>query len=74
MIQNLLDIYPPIQIPIQHLADQINARLAHDIRNTKIPIHDLIDTVKWILLVYDGVEENTESPHVLFFATICPAG
>jgi len=74
MIQNLLDIYPSIQIPIEHLADQINACLAHDIGNTKIPIHDLIDAVEWILLVYDGVEEDTESPNILLFATVWLAG
>lgn len=70
MVQDLLDIYPSIQIPIQHLADQINACLAHDIGHTKISIHDLVDAVEWILLVYDGVEEDPESPDVLLFATV----
>ena len=33
-------------------------------------VHDLVDAIEGVLLVDDGVEEDSESPDVLFFATV----
>jgi hypothetical protein len=33
-------------------------------------IHDLVDRVEWVLLVDNGVEQDTEGPDVLLFATV----
>jgi hypothetical protein len=33
-------------------------------------IHDLVDGVEWVLLVDDGVEQDTEGPDILLFAAV----
>lgn len=70
MLRNSLDPNPPLHIPIKHLADQINALLAHNVRNPQIMVHDLVDTIERVLLVDDRVEQDAESPDVLFFAAV----
>lgn len=55
MLQHLLNRHPLCDIPIQHLADEIDARLAHHIRHAQIAVHDLIDAVEGVFFVYDGV-------------------
>jgi len=37
-------------------------------------VHDLVDGVERVLLVDDGVEQDAESPDVLFLAAIGVAG
>lgn len=33
-------------------------------------VHDLVDAVKGVFLVDEGVEEDAEGPNVLFFAAV----
>jgi hypothetical protein len=33
-------------------------------------VHDLVDAVEGIFLIDDGVQQDAESPYVLFFATV----
>lgn len=74
MIQHLLDSSSRAHVPIQHLPDEIDARLAHNIWDPQIAIHDLVDTVEWVFLVDDGVKEDTEGPDILLFAVVGFAG
>jgi hypothetical protein len=70
MLQHGLDPNPPLDVAIQHFANQINAVLAENVRHPKVVVHDLVDAIEGILLVDDGVEEDAQSPDVLFFAAI----
>lgn len=74
MLQNLPNSNPLIDIPIQHHPDQINGCLAHNIRNSKIVVHDLVDAIKGVLFVHDGVQQDTQCPDVLFFSAVGLAG
>lgn len=42
-------------VPVQHAADQVDALLANDKRDTQVSVHNLIDTVERVLFVNDGV-------------------
>lgn len=74
MIQHLLDSSSRAHVPVQHLPDQIDTRLAHHIWDSEIAIHDLVDTVEGVLLVDDRVEKDAESPDILLFAVVWLAG
>ncbi len=58
MLTHSLNPDPPLHISVEHLADQINALLAHNVGYSQIVVHDLVDTVERVLLVDDGVEQD----------------
>lgn len=74
MLQDLLDSIPLRDITIEHLADQVDTLIADNVGNTQVAIHNLVNAVERVLLVDDGVEEDTESPDVLLLATVGLAG
>lgn len=59
MVQDLLDSHTRLDVAVQHQADQVNTIIAHDVRDTEVAVHDLIDAVERILLVDDGIKEDT---------------
>lgn len=70
MREHLVDVVPLGHVPIKHAANKVDAFFAHDERDAQIAIHNLVDTVKGVLLVDDGVEEDTQGPYVLLSTTI----
>lgn len=70
MRHDALDIDTAANVPIQHGAHEIDAVVAQDVRDAQVPIHNLVNAVKGILLVDDGIEEDTEGPDILFLATV----
>ena len=70
VFQNLGDGVTLIHFAVEHRLDQIDRRLAHDPGNAQLVVHDLVDTVKGILLVDERVEKDPESPDVLLPPTI----
>jgi hypothetical protein len=70
MLKHGLDANAPLNIPIEHFADKVNALLTHNIRYSKVMVHDLVDGVERVLFVDDGVEQNSKGPDVLFFAAV----
>jgi hypothetical protein len=74
VLHHFLDRNSGLHISIQHRAYQIDTVFAHDIWNAQIAVHDLVDAVEWILLVDDGVQQDTECPYVLLFAAVRLAG
>lgn len=42
----------------------------HDPWNAELTIHDLIDAIEGIFLVDKRIQEDSQRPHVLFFATV----
>lgn len=47
--------------------------LAHDPWDPKFTVHNLIDAVEGVFLVYDSVEKDPKRPDVLLFASVGPA-
>ena len=64
---------PALHIAVQHLADQINTVLAHHVRHAQVMVHDLINTIKRVLLVHDSVKKDAQGPDVLLFAAVWQA-
>lgn len=55
VVKNSLDADTPLDVAVQHLADEVNAVFAHDIRYAQVVIHNLVDAVEWIFLIHDCV-------------------
>ena len=70
MLEHLLNVISLADVAVQHAANQIDALLAHDERDAQVAVHDLVDAVKGILLVDDGVEEDAQRPNVLLFTPV----
>ena len=70
MLEYRLDPDSPLDVSIQHLPDQINTVLAHDIRYPQIVVHDLVYTIEWVLLVDNRVKQDAKSPDILLFAAV----
>jgi hypothetical protein len=73
MLQHLADRDPFLDIAIEHQPDQIDALLAHNPWHAQIVVHDLVNAIERVFLVDDGVQQDTERPNILLFATIRPA-
>lgn len=70
MIQNLTDVVPLRDVAIEHATNEIDAIVAQNERDAQVAIHDFINAVERVLLVDYGVQEDTQSPHVLLSATV----
>lgn len=70
MFHNLCDRQSLIYVAVQHRFDKVDRVLAHDPWDPKLSVHDFVDAVKWVFLVYERVEKNAESPDILFLTTI----
>jgi hypothetical protein len=71
MLHNFRDRQAVVNIPIKHLSDQIDAFLRK--RQEWYPervVQDLIDVVKWVFFVDDGVEKDTKGPNILLLASV----
>lgn len=68
--QHLPNVRALGHVAVQHAADEVDALGAHGKGNAQVQVHDLVDAVKGVLLVDDGVQENAQRPHVLRFAAI----
>jgi hypothetical protein len=73
MRQDVLDAQALGDVAVQHHADELDARLAHDPGHTQIAVEDLVYTIERVLLVDQRVQQNAERPHVLFLATVARA-
>ena len=69
-ISSLANGQPPIDVPIEHLLDQLNVRARHDPRDAQLVVEDLVAAVKGVFLVDEGVEEDAEGPDVLLLAAV----
>lgn len=70
MLHHRLNPNSPLDIPIQHLPNEVQIFVTHNVRYAKVVVHDLVDAVEGVLFVHDGVEEDAEGPDVLFFAAV----
>ena len=69
-VPDLTDSQSPIDVPVQHLLDQLNVGGRHDPGYAQFAIQDLVDAVEGVFLVDERVEEDAEGPDVLFFAAV----
>lgn len=70
MVDDLVNIVSLGYVSIQHAPDEINTFIADGVRYPQITIHYLVDTVKWVLLVDDRIQQDSQCPDILLFATI----
>lgn len=70
MVEHLVDVVALGDITFQHAADEIDTLLAEYKGDAEVAVHNLVDAVKRVLLVDNGVQEDTQSPDVLFCPTI----
>lgn len=63
-----------VNIAIEHCADEVNAIFRERKEgDSEGVVEDLINVVKGVLFVDDCVKEDSQSPDVLFLASIRPA-
>lgn len=74
MLQHLTDRDSLIDIAVEHQPNKIDTGLTHDVRYAQVVIHNLIDAVERVFLVDDGVEQDPQSPDILFFAAVGLSG
>lgn len=71
MLEHLGDGQTVVDVTVQHLADQINAGFGKGKeRDAEGVIEDLVDVVEWVLLVDNCVQQDTQSPDILFLAAV----
>lgn len=70
MLEHGLDTDTAVDVAVEHLPDQVDTVLAHDVGDAEVVVHDLVDGVEGVLLVDDGVEQDAEGPDVLLFAAV----
>lgn len=70
MVEDILDANTPLHVSVEHLPNEIQAVLAHDVRHAQVVIHNLIDTIERILFVHDRVQEDPQRPDILLFAAV----
>ena len=70
MLLDLRDGEPLLHITIQHRLYELYRRLRHDPRDPELMVQDLVDAVEGVFLVDEGVEEDSQRPDVLFFASV----
>ena len=70
MLHDLSDGISLINFAVQHRFDEINGILAHDPRDAKLVIYDLVNAVERIFFVDEGVEQDPEGPDILLFAAV----
>ena len=70
MLEHSLDANAPLDIPIEHLADKVNALFTHNVRHSQVMVHDFVDGVERVFLVDDGVQQDPQGPNILLFAAV----
>lgn len=71
MVNNFRYCDSIVDVTVEHSADKIDAVLGEwEKGDSKGVIKNFVDVVEWILLVNDSIEQNAQSPHVLFFAAV----
>lgn len=71
MFHHLGDSQPLIDVPVQHLSDQIDAILGKREKwDSKRVVQDLVDVVEGILFIYDRIQKYAKGPHILLFASV----
>ena len=68
--QHLVDVETLLDIAVEHAADEVDTLVAEGVGHAQVAVHDLIDAVEGVLLVDDGVEEDSKRPDVLLLASI----
>ena len=74
MFQDLRNRDSPLDVTVEHQANEVKVLFRHDVRYSQVVVHNLVDTVEWILLVDNRVEKDAEGPHILLFAAVRLAG
>lgn len=60
-----------VDVAVEHFANKIDAVLGEWQKgDSKGVIENLVDVVEWILLVNDSIEQNAQSPHILFLSAV----
>lgn len=70
MLQHLRNVGALGQVAVEHAPDEVDALGAHGKGHAQVVVHNLVDAIKGILLVDDGIQEDAQRPHVLRFAAI----
>lgn len=70
MLNDLLYRVPRLAVAVQHAAYEIDAVVAHDEGDPQVAVHDLVDAVERVLLVYNRVQQDAQGPDVLLFAAV----
>jgi hypothetical protein len=70
VLNHLRDVGALLDIAVEHAPNEVDAFVANSEWNTQIAVHDFVDTVKWVLLVNDGVEEDAKGPDILLLAAV----
>lgn len=71
VLEHLGDGQTVVDIAVQHLADQIDAGFGEGKEgDAQGLIEDFVDVVEWVLLVDDRVQQDTQSPDILFLAAV----
>lgn len=71
MLEHFGNRQPVVDIPVQHLADEVDAGFGKGQKgDAEGVVEDLVDVVERVLLIDNGVEEDAERPDVLFLAAI----
>lgn len=70
VLDDLLDAVPRLDVAVKHTPDEIDAVLTHGKGDSQIAVHDFVNAVEWVLLIDNGIQQDTESPDVLLFTAI----
>jgi hypothetical protein len=74
MLPNAVNLYPLLDLAIQHLLDQVETSILLAVegreRHPQRVVQDLVNVVEGVLFVHNGVEQNPKSPHILLFPAI----
>lgn len=74
MLCDLFDGVSLLHITVKHTPDQIDALVTERVRDSQVAVHNLVNAVKRVLLVDDGIQEDSKSPDVLLLAAVRLAG
>lgn len=56
VLQHLLNVQPLFNVSVEHSLDEIYILIAQDPWNSQFMVDNLVETIVWIFLVYDGIK------------------
>lgn len=65
MLQYIANTNAGLDVAVEHETDEINAGVAENIGYAEIVVHDLVDGIKGILFVDNGIEQDAKRPDIL---------
>jgi hypothetical protein len=71
VFKHFSDCKSVINVTVEHRADKVDAVFREGKEgDSEGVVEDLVNIVEWVLLIDNGIEEDTQGPDVLFLATI----